>query len=250
VSRSGAGLRLAARAVAASWLAAALALLGARPPAGESGREGVARVEAAPFASEAEATPPPARAPEPEALRIGAAEVARGHAILAGGSFPVLVASYSDFASFRDYALAMGSLGARLAVVRGQRIVGSADLARGELGAGPPEGAFSPRARDYADEPGLAALERAARARFGPGARVMMLVPREVDARIFGGLAGALSRRGADPDSFRELRARYLRAPDRGVALQVDLALRPDGTEVPLDVRFELADGAAGPAGG
>jgi hypothetical protein len=248
VSRS-AALRLASRAAAACWLAAALAFLGSAPPAGGPAREATARIEVAPLASEPEgapATAPPARAAEP--LRIGAAEIARGQAILAGGSFPAVVASYSDFPSFRDYALAMDALGARLAVVRGRRIVGRADLARGEIGEEPLDGAFSPRARDYADEPGLAALERAARARFGDGARVMMLVPREVDARIFGGVAGALSRRG-DPGEFREVRARYLRTPGGGVGMQVDAALRGDGTEVPLGVLFELG-GVAGRAHG
>ncbi len=239
--RARAALRLASRGVAACWLAATLAFLGSGPPTADPGREATARIEVAPVASErngAAEPPPPARSPE--ALRIGAAEIARGDAILAGGTFPVVVASYADFPSFRDYALAMDALGARLAVVRGRRIVGSVDLARGEVGAEPLAGAFSPRARDYADEPGLAALAQAARARFGAGAEVMMLVPRAIDAGIFGGLARALSRRGGDPDAFREVRARYLRGSGGGVGMQVDAAVRRDGTEVPLDVRFDL----------
>jgi hypothetical protein len=248
VSRGGAGLRLAARAVAASWLAATLAFLGSGPPDGGPGREATARIEVAALASGAEGAPaPPARSAQ--TLGIGAAEIARGHEILAGGSFPVVVASYSDFPSFRDYALAMDALGARLAVVRGQRIVGSVDLARNEVGARPLAGAFSPRARDYADEPGLTELAQAARARFGAGAEVMMLVPREIDAGIFGGLAAALSRRGDDPDAFREVRARYLRAPGGGVAIQVDAAVRRDGSELALDARFELRAIAARGAG-
>jgi hypothetical protein len=228
---------------------ATLVFLGSTDPS-ESDRVRSARIEVAPLASDA--PPPPSPAAPGPALRVGAAEVERGHAILAGGSFPVVIASYSDFASFRDYALAMEALGARLAVVDGQRIVGSVDLASGEVAGVPVSGAFSPRARDYADEPGLAAIEQAARERFGAGARVRLLVPRVIDARIFGGVAGALSRRGGDPDAFREVRARYLRGPAGGVEMQVDAAVRRDGTELPLDLHFDLgtaADDAAAPVG-
>jgi len=252
--RAGTALPLASRAVAAAWLGATLAFLGSDLATGGPGREATARVEAIAVPSEAgevggeepEAAPAPGgRRPEP--LRIGAAEIARGNAILGGGAFPVVVAGYADFPSFRDYALAMDALGARLAVVRGRRIVGSADLARAEVEAQPLTGAFSPRARDYADEPELAALARAARARFGAGAEVMMLVPREIDAGIFGGIAEALSRRGGDPDAYREVQVRYLRAPGGGVWLHVDTAVRRDGSPVPLDLVIDLG-AAAGSA--
>jgi len=254
--RARAALRLASRAVAASWLGATLAFLGASLPTGDPVREATARLATIPVASEAReiageeptAAPQP-RAASPELLRIGAAEKARGNAILGGGAFPVLVAGYADFPSFRDYALAMDALGARLAVVRGRRIVGSVDLGAGEVDARPLAGAFSPRARDYADEPGLAALANAARTRFGAGAEVMMLVPREIDAGIFGGIAEALSRRGDDPDAYRQVEARYLRAPGRGVWLQVDAAVRRDGSRVPLDLVIDLGAAAASASG-
>lgn len=71
----------------------------------------------------------------------------------------------------------------------------------------------------------------------------MMLVPREVDARIFGGVAGALSRRGGDPNAFQEVRARYLRMPGGAVGLAVDAARRGDGSEVPVGVRLDLGQG-------
>jgi hypothetical protein len=246
-----AALRLASRAVAAAWLGAALALLGSSRGASDTAREATARIEAIRLEGEVReiaAKAPamePARDDGPEPLRIGAAEIERGNAVLGGGAFPVLVAGYGDFPSFRDYALAMQGLGARLAVVRARRIVGSADLGRVEVQAEPLAGAFSPRARDYADEPELAALARAARERFGAGAEVMMLVPRAIDAGIFGGIAGALARLGGGPDAYREVQAHYLRAPGGGVWLRVDAAVRRDGSRVPLDLLIDLAAAAA-----
>lgn len=231
MSRNGLALRWTSRAVAAAWLLAALALFGARLPEAARPREATAPIDASPLAAEA-----PAEAP----LEVGAAELALGAELLDAGEFPVLVATYAEFPSFRDYALAMHALGARLAVVRERRIVGSVDLEGGELGAGPLAGAFSPRARDYSDEPSLAPLAAAARSRFGPGSEVMLLVPRTVDAAVFGGVAALLGRRGGELGGYREVRARYLRGPGGGVHLRVEAAVRRDGSEVPLGALFDL----------
>ena len=232
MSRVATALRWLARAAAAVWLAGALVALGEREP-GE-GRE-TARARVVPLVGGAAAHE------EAAPLGIGAAEIARGGELLDAGAFPVLFASYAEFPSFLDYALAMQRLGARLAVVRGGRIVGRVDLERGEVAAAALAGAFSPRARDYSDEPGLAAVARAARDRFGAGAEVRLLVPREIDAGLFGAIARALARHGGDPSAYREVRARYLRGPAGGVRLRVDAAVRQDGEELPMDALFDLA---------
>jgi hypothetical protein len=211
------------------------------PP--EPAREPLPRPAAEPEAAPEppEITPQPAR---PE--RLGAAEVAAGDRILSGGgTFPVLSCTYEDFPSFDAYARAMASLGARFVVVRQRRIVAAIDPATALFAE--PEGAtldgsFSPRARDYTGEPALAPLTRAARERFGAGAVVMMLVPREIDAALFGGIARALASRGDHHEAYREIRGRYQRAPGGGLRLRVDRATRADGGEVAMDLLFDLAE--------
>ncbi len=189
-------------------------------------------------AVEPPAEPPPA-APAP--TRVGRAELAAGADLLDGsGDFPVLSCSYEDFRSFDAYARAMAGLGARFVVVRNREIVGGVDLETGSIGAAALGRAFSPRARDYTGEPGLAALTRSARGRFGGGAVVMMLVPRAVDAGLFGTIARILAGRGERPDAYREIRGRYERGPGGGVRLRVDAALRRDGSELPMDLLFDL----------
>jgi len=188
--------------------------------------------------------PPPEPAPperaEPAARQVGAADVANGGALLDGaGGFPVLSFGYEDFPSFRSYARAMTQLGARFVVVRRREIVGTVDLVTGATGSFG-GGSFSPRARDYTGEPGLAPLARAARESFGERSVVMMLVPRRLDAGLFGGLARALAERGEPHPGLREIRGRYERAPAGGIHLRVEGAVRRDGTVVPLDALFDL----------
>jgi hypothetical protein len=67
-----------------------------------------------------------------------------------------------------------------------------------------------------------------------------MLVPRELDAGLFAAIAEALARHGGDPGAYREVHARYLRAPGGGVRLRVDAAVRRDGGELPLDLLLDL----------
>ena len=136
----------------------------------------------------------------------------------------------------------MESLGARFVVVRERQIVASIDLASGEIGEVALDASFSPRARDYTGEPGLSTLSGAARERFGRDAVVMMLVPRQVDAGLFGGIARALSERGDRHGAYREIRGRYQRAPRGGVRLQVDSGVRTDGREVALNILFDLTE--------
>jgi hypothetical protein len=188
--------------------------------------------------------PPPEPAPperaEPAARRVGAADVASGGALLDGaGGFPMLNFGYEDFPSFRSYARAMTRLGARFVVVRRREIVGTVDLATGATGSFG-GGSFSPRARDYTGEPGLAPLARAARESFGERSVVMMLVPRHLDAGLFGGLARVLAERGEPHTRLREIRGRYERAPAGGIRLRVEGAVRRDGTRVSLDALFDL----------
>jgi hypothetical protein len=218
------------------WIAAYLTGPGAEPAAPPEPEPQAAVVRPRP---EAPAPPPDPAVPEPR--RVSRAEMARGAALLeGGGDFPMLRCSYEDFPSFAEYARAMLALGARFVVVRNRQIVGAVDIEGGAFVPLPPDAAFSPRARDYTDEPGLAELAREARTRFGSGAVVMMLVPRAIDAGLFGGIAGALTERNDSPDAYREIRGRYVRAPGGGVRLRVDGAVRPDGSETPIDLLFDL----------
>ena len=92
-----------------------------------------------------------------------------------------------------------------------------------------------------------ASTARAARERFGSDAVVMMLVPRAVDAGLFGGISRALAGRGDDHQAYREIRGRYQRRPGGGVRLRVDRGTRLDGSEVAMDLLFDLA-GAGRPS--
>ena len=72
-------------------------------------------------------------------------------------------------------------------------------------------------------------------------------LPRTVDAGLFGGISRALAGRGDDHQAYREIRGRYQRAPGGGVRLRVDRGTRLDGSEVAMDLLFDLAGvGAAG----
>lgn len=186
------------------------------------------------------AEPQPPKRVEPPAHRVDAADLASGGALLDGaGEFPVLSIGYEDFPSFRSYARAMTRLGARFVVVRSREIVGTVDLDTAATGSFR-GGAFSPRARDYTGEPGLAPLARAARESFGDRSVVMMLVPRRLDAGLFGGLARVLAESGEPHARLREIRGRYERTPGGGVRLRLEAAVRRDGTPIPIDALFDL----------
>jgi hypothetical protein len=252
---------VACHGIAALWISAALAWSALRV---ESGAPSLARIEPRPELREPgppeppppeprqqpepppepeppqpAPEPPPAAAPTP--APVSRADLAAGAALLdAAGGFPVLSCSYEDFGSFAAYARAMAALGARFVVVRQRQILGVVDLESGRVEEGAPAGSFSPRARDYTGEPGLAEIELAARGRFGRGAVVMMLVPRELDAGLFGAIARELAERGERHSDYREVRGRYARAPGGGVWLRVDSGVRSDGRELRLDRLFDL----------
>jgi hypothetical protein len=233
MSRTRRALRPTCHVVVLLWLAALLAWPRPREEVPEAEPE-QARILPRPDAVPSAALPTSPTAVSPR-------EVAEGSRFLeASGRFPVLSSSYADFASFAAYARAMASLGARFVVVRDREIVGSVDPQTGSVGGPDLPRAFSPRARDYTGEPGLAALGRVARERFGEGSVVMMLVPREIDAGLFGGIAGALARRGESHLEFREILARYERGPSGGVRLRVDAAVRLDGSRLAMDLLFDL----------
>jgi hypothetical protein len=185
--------------------------------------------------------------PEPSPTRVGPPEFAEGEALLdAAGAFPVLSFSYEDFPSFRDYARAMSALGARFVAVRHRQIVGAVDPASGAIAAVLPGSDFSPRARDYTGEVGLAPLARVVRERFGPRTVVMMIVPRSFDAGLFGGLSRALAERGVGHEQVREIRGRYLRGAAGGVRLRVEGAVGRDGSALDLEALFDLGQIAGG----
>jgi len=200
---------------------------------------------------EAERSPadPPVRMPEEDAReegrslphRVASADFAEGEVLLdAAGDFPVLSLSYDAFPSFGAYARAMRRLGARFVVVRSRDILGEIDLESGAIAFSALGGSFSPRARDYSDEPDLARMARTLRKRFGPKAVVMMLVPRSLDAGLFGGVARALEQRGEVRESLREIQGRYERGASGGVQLRLEGALRSDGSRIALDAVFDL----------
>jgi hypothetical protein len=194
--------------------------------------------------TEPEPEPKPEPADEPldaAATPVVASDLGRGAELLGGGGFPVLSCSYDSFPSFQAYARAMSSLGARFVVVHHREIVGSVDVETGLVRNASGLAAFSPRARDYTGEPGLAFLARAMRERFGAAAVVMMLVPRSLDAGLFGGIARVLAERGERHEDYSEIRGRYERA-GRSVRLRVESGRRKDGSEVGFDLLFDLAD--------
>ena len=174
-------------------------------------------------------------------IPIGEREIDEGLSLLAGpGRFPVLTCDYDDFGSFARYARAMAALGARFVVVEHRRIQAEVDVESGSMQAGPPGPGFSPRARDYSGEPALSKLATRARERFGAGAEVMMLVPRGLDAGLFGGIARSLTERGESADLYQELRGSYVRDGEGGVRLRVEEGIRRDGSRAPLALLFDL----------
>lgn len=241
-------IRIVCHMVVMLWIGAYLAWSALAPPAGTPAAPELARVEPRPDPApkpEPSVQDPPLPHPAPEppaAIDIGSREIAEGDRLLrAGGAFPALSASYESFSSFPEYARAMQDLGARFVVVRAREVVGEVDLASGAVTGFEAAGGFSPRARDYTDEPALASVTRSALGRFGAGTVVMMLVPRQLDAGLFGGIARSLSERGDSHERYREIRAHYERSPAGGVAFRVESAVRKDGTEAPLDLVFDLS---------
>lgn len=249
--------RLACVVIVVLWALAWSALRSAAPPAPV--RVAVRPVQRAsdtptPTAPPKEpAAPPPVPAapvtpPEPltsvesAASAVQREDVARGEALLQGaGSFPPLHASYEALGSFHAYAAAMHRLGARFVVVERRHILGEIDPEGNLLGSSPPSGRFSPRARDYSDEPALAPARARARARWGMGSTVMMLVPHRVDAVLFGAVARRLAERGRRPDEYRALEARYARARHGSLTLHVERGTRLDGSEEEIHLVLDLS---------
>jgi hypothetical protein len=247
--------------VVAAWCASILAgrdaSLEAAPPA-PAARVRPVPLEPPPAPPPQRAPPPrepepeseaPAAPPQPAPRRVGRAELVRGEALLdAGGEFPALSFGYADFPTFGSYARSMTALGARFVVVQRREIVAAVELETAAITRFDSAAVYSPRARDYTGEEGIAPLARAARERFGARAVVMMLVPRPLDAGLFGGLARVLTERGEDPRQLREIRGRYERGPAGGVYLHVESAVRRDGSAVPVEAVFDLRQVAQGTA--
>ena len=218
-----------------AWLVALAAAVAPESPAPE---ERLARLRPAPPATMVPTPRVPSHAKAPVPLRK---DLERGEALLAAsGSFPILTARYDGLASFRAYAGVMLERGARFVVVRRREILAEIDIGSGAIREGAPRSAFSPRARDYTGEPGLARAVRIARARFGGDATVMMLVPRSLDAGLFGGIAHALERRGEAHASYRELEGRYERGADGRLRLRVESGTHRDGKRRALGLAFDL----------
>jgi len=192
-------------------------------------------------AEAAPSEPAPLQALDVPLVAVDEAAVARGGTLLTSDdAFPTLESRYESYGGFREYASAMQRLGARFVVVNRREIVGTIDpwsLATGPLSN---PGALSPRARDFTGEPELVRASRSVRRQYGPRAEVMMLVPRRVDAGLFGGIARALEAHGRAPASYRQIRARYERGPGGALRLRVEAAVRRDGREDSLPLLFDL----------
>ncbi len=201
-----------------------------------------------------EPTPAPAEPPPPAdqiESEITPSDLDRGADLLAsGGRFPAISASYEGLRTFARYAAAMTAIGGRFVVVSHRAIVAEIDLASGVMRDAALDRAFSPRARDYTDEPALADPARRVRERFGPAAEIMLLVPRALDAGLFGGIARELAALGDGHDAYREIEGRYERAADGSLRFRLLSGLRMDGRRVALSAVFELgAISAAGSRG-
>lgn len=259
------GLRLSIRVAVVLWLGVALAWLGGRASPDEVEMVSVtalqeslqALLEQAPIEQEQPVAPKPEETPRqspqsqrstPVSDRVAparhaeAAEIASGQRILDGDdAFPALSASYDDFRSFADYTSAMSSLGARFVVIQHREIVARIDPNGAVLSEPGGLAGFSPRARNYSDEPGLRAMKRAVESRYGPGAAIRMLVPREIDAALFGAIERVLLDEGRSPAELREVRGRYRPAHGGGVEFHVEAAVKRDGRSEPLSLRLDLS---------
>ena len=179
---------------------------------------------------------------EPAPRPVGERGLALGRELLSsGGAFPALNASYERFGSFREYARSMQRLGARFVVVRDRRIVASADIERADVAEFDSEVAFSPIPRDYSSEPALRETARVARREHGSAARVQMLLPRHLDAGLFGGIAEVLEERGEVPSLYTEIRGFYEPAAGGGVWFRIESGTQSDGLEVELSRSFDLS---------
>jgi hypothetical protein len=134
----------------------------------------------------------------------------------------------------------MTALGARFAIVESRRVVGEIDLPSGEIREAALDRPFSPRARDYSDEPALAEPARRVRERFGASAEIMLLVPRSLDAGLFGGIARALEASGEAHDAYSEIEGRYERGSDGSLRFRLVSGTRIDGHRVALGAVFDL----------
>ncbi len=205
--------------------------------------------EPAASAPEPEASAPAEAPPTPEVIDVGRAALDRGDALLSdGGSFPVLSFRYDGLGSFRGYARAMERLGARFVVVRQREIVAQVNPDSGALAEPDVDSRFSPRARNYSDEPALSGLARDVRSRFGGEAEVMMLVPRRLDAGLFGGIAEGLAGRGLSHRSLREIQGGYGLGPAGGLGVRIDSAEARDGSRLALGWWIDLETLAGGPS--
>ncbi len=238
------GLAAVSHLIVASWIIGYLAYQG-----WETGSELTDAQRAAPPSAPVHSTPvspspgspagpSAAAAPEP----VSKQALALGRELLAsGGAFPALNATYEDFSSFRRYAQSMLDLGARFVVVRDRRIVGQADIETGIVSPFENGASFSPIPRDYSHEPALVTATAAVRREHGRGAQVKMLLPRDLDAGLFGGIAEALAARGEAPELYTEIQGRYEPASGGGVWFRIESGTRSDGETISLSRVFDLS---------
>ena len=251
MTRSERGLAGLGACVVVVWLVSYFATVGASAQLAELEAVSVAIAEPPPAPELPSASPSSSAAPAAAAVSapepVSERGLALGRELLeSGGAFPALNASYERFGSFREYARSMQALGARFVVVKGRKIVASADVERGRVEPFRADVAFSPIPRDYSSEPALAEVARSARLEHGAAARVQMLLPRRLDMGLFGGIAETLEARGEEPASYTEIRGYYEPSGDGRVWFRVESGTRGDGRRVELSRAFDLSSLAAG----
>jgi len=203
------------------------------------------------------ATPPPR--PEPEPIEVAVSEapppstasptvVADARVLAAGtraledeGSLAPLLMDY-DAVGFADYVDLLRGLGATAVVISGDAdVVGEIDLTSGEISTFRAERPYSPRARDYSDEPEVArTIARVRRELHDESVTILVAVPANVDALLLGALIEKLETLGLDPDGFREFTGRYEQAGGTGLVAHIEHGTTHDGRRHDLGVRVDI----------
>jgi hypothetical protein len=205
---------------------------------------------------------PPPR-PEPEPIEVSVGEdpppdtesptvVASARLLAAGaraleeeGSLPPLLMDY-DAVGFAHYVELLRGLGATAVVISGDAdVVGEIDLTSGEISAFRAERPYSPRGRDYSDEPEVArTIARARRELDDESVTILVAVPADVDALLLGALIVKLESLGLEPGGFREFTGRYEQADGAGLVAHIEHGITHDGRRHELGVRVDIGSPA------
>ena len=209
------------------------------------------------MAASKNAKPPPR--PEPEPIEVAVSEApppdtasppvlasagllaAGARALQEEGSLPPLLMDY-DAVGFAHYVEILHGLGATAVVISGEaEVLGEIDLTSGEISAFHAEHPYSPRGRDYSDEPEVArTIARVRRELDDESVTVLVAVPANVDALLLGALIAKLESLGLDPAGFREFTGRYEQADGTGLIAHIEHGITHEGRRHALGVRVDI----------